>query len=155
MDFRRADPTYIGFVPKTASDAIDLFFRMKRLGLRPENYPEAFVWASRELDEAEGAKFEEWMVAPQGCSGKAEVLQTDPEAEKLRLKLLKEAEARDLADKMNRMKIEEVKEEDDEKTPLSSLEKEQKTKMVLEPLEFEDDETSADADVDMVSPSAR
>ena len=56
---------------------------------------------------------------------------------------------------MNRMKIEEVKEEDDEKTPLSSLEKEQKTKMVLEPLEFEDDETSAEADVDMVSPSPR
>jgi len=31
-DFRRADPTYINFVPKTAADAIDLFWRMKRLG---------------------------------------------------------------------------------------------------------------------------
>ena len=58
-DFRKADPKYIGFVPQTAGEAIDLFQRMKRLGLRPEHFPEAFVWCTRELNDEEGGKFED------------------------------------------------------------------------------------------------
>ena len=156
-DFRKADPTYINFVPKTAAEAIDLFWRMRKLGLKSENFPEAFCWASRELDGVEGAKFEDWLVAPQGVSFSAEVIKkVDPNQEAIRLQLLKEAEERDLKDRMERLKID----EDDEKSPISSLEPEQQRMHSPDELVFkmDDDETDAppdDDDVPMVSPSDR
>ena len=111
-DYRKADPRFINFVPKTAGEAIDLFHRMKRLGLRPEHFPEAFVWVTRKLNDDEGAKFEEYLVAPQGVSA-ADVLKgADPEQEKIRLQLVAEAEQRDLEEAMRRARIDE---EDDEK----------------------------------------
>ena len=58
-DFRRADQTYVAWVPKTAYEAIDLFGRFQRMGLHMEHYPETFVWVSRALNNEEGAKFEE------------------------------------------------------------------------------------------------
>ena len=135
-DYRKADPTFINFVPSTAGEAIDLFHRMKRLGLRPEHFPEAFVWVTRKLSDEEGAKFEEYLVAPQGVSA-ADVLQgSDPEQEKIRLQLVAEAEKRDLEDAMRRARIDE---EDDEKA-VSPLEEEQKTMSDPEPLVFDMDE---------------
>ena len=143
-DYRKADPRFINFVPNTAGEAIDLFHRMKRLGLRPEHFPEAFVWVTRKLNDEEGAKFEEYLVAPQGVSA-ADVLQgADPEQEKIRLQLVAEAEQRDLEEAMRRARIDE---EDDEKTvsPLSS-----------EPLVFDMDEDDAppphDAPMVLASP---
>ena len=115
-DYRRADPTYIGFTPRTAFDAIDLFSRFKRLGLSVEQYPETFVWVSRALDDEEGAKFEEWLCAPQGVNDKAELFQSDGVIETQRLQLLKEAEKRDRA----AMSISE--EEDDEKAEPEDIE---------------------------------
>jgi hypothetical protein len=118
-DFRRADPTYINFVPKTAADAIDLFWRMKRLGLKVANHPEAFVWSSRELNPEEGAKFEDWLMAPQGVSISAEIMkQADPAQEEIRKQLLAEAEQRDLEDRVARMRIEEEDEKNPEISPL-------------------------------------
>ena len=110
-DYRRADPTYVGFVPDTAFDAIDLFARFKRLGVPVEQYPETFVWVSRNLDDTEGAKFEEWLCAPQGVNDKAPVFVSDAVLETQRLELLKEATARDLREMS-------ISEEDDEKVPL-------------------------------------
>ena len=156
-DFRKADPTYINFVPKTAAEAIDLFWRMRKLGLKSENFPEAFVWASRELDGVEGAKFEDWLVAPQGVSYSAEVIKNvDPNQEAIRLQLLKEAEERDLKERMERLTIDE-----DEKSPISSLDPEQQRMQSPDELVFKidtDDETDApddDDDVPMVTPSER
>ena len=148
-DFRKNDPQFIGFVPKTAGEAIDLFQRMKRLGLRPEHFPEAFVWCTRELNDEEGGKFEDYLVNPQGLSS-AELLQgSDPEQEKIRLKLLAEAERRDLEDAMRLARIDE---ENDEKAPqqISPLEEEQKTMKDPEPLVFDmdDDLTNAPPDDD-------
>ena len=114
-DYRRADPTYVGFTPRTAFDAIDLFSRFKRLGLSVEQYPETFVWVSRALDDTEGEKFEEWLCAPQGVNEKVPLYEPNPEIEAQRTQLLKEAEARDLADKVEQMVISEEDEEDDEK----------------------------------------
>lgn len=140
-DFRRADPTYIGFVPKTADEAIDLFYRMKRLGLSMEHYPEAFVHCSRGLDATEGGRFEEWLVAPQGVSTSALLeYKVDPEAERIRLQLLKEAEARDAADELARLRISEHSAQldtDDEKAPMST----------------DDCTTDQDVDVEMATPS--
>ena len=148
MDYRRADPNYIGFVPETAADAIDLFFRMKRLGLRPEHFPEAFVWCSRKLNDQEGVKFEEWLVAPQGVSKTRELYKPDPEAEQIRLQLLKEAEARDLADALARNTIAE------EST--SPLEPDQEPMEVLEPLQFDDMEVDDEkVPTTMSAPSER
>ena len=135
-DFRRADPTYVGFVPQTAYDAIDLFGRFQRLGLHTEHYPETFVWVSRALNNEEGAKFEEWLCAPQGHNESMPLYEPDPVLEAEREQLLKEAEARDAADRLAKMTISEEEDvemdEDDEKVP--SLEAE---------------------DVEMVTPSPR
>ena len=113
-DFRRADQTYVGFVPKTAFEAIDLFGRFQRMGLHMEHYPETFVWVSRALNNEEGAKFEEWLCATQGISETAPLYEPDPNIEAERAQLIKEAEARDLANERVQMTI---SEEDDEKTP--------------------------------------
>ena len=113
-DFRKADPEYTGFVPQTASEAIDLFFRFKRRGLMPEHHPETFVWVSRALNAEEGEKFEEWLCAPQGVNDHVPTYTApDPNVEALRLQLIKEAEARDTADRVEQMVISE--EEHDEK----------------------------------------
>ena len=99
-DFRRADPTFVNWVPKTAAESIEMFYRLKRLGLKVANYPEAFVWSSRGLDAEEGGKFEDWLMAPQGVSTSAVIMeQADPVQEEIRKKLLAEAEQRDLADR--------------------------------------------------------
>ena len=36
MDFRKADPSYVNFVPKTCVEAIDLFRRHRTLGMATE-----------------------------------------------------------------------------------------------------------------------
>ena len=140
-DFRKNDPNFIGFTPSTAGEAVDLFHRLKRLGLRPEHFPEAFVWCTRELDDEQGAMFEEYLVAPQGVSMTTAVMEAaDPEQEKIRLKLLAEAEQRDLEDAMRLARIDE---EDDEKAPqqqISPLEEEQGTMSDPAPLVFEMDD---------------
>ena len=113
-DYRKADPKYTAWVPHTAEEAIDLFFRFKRGGLRPEHHPETFVWVSRALNVEEGEKFEEWLCAPQGVSDSTTMAYTvDPRIEAERLQLVKEAEARDAADRRDEMTISE--EEHDEK----------------------------------------
>ena len=157
QDFRKNDPNFIGFTPSTAGEAVDLFHRLKRLGLRPEHFPEAFVWCTRELDDEQGAMFEEYLVAPQGVSMTTAVMEAvDPEQEKIRLKLLAQAERRDLDDAMRLARIDE---EDDEKVPqqISPLEEEQGTMDDPAPLVFEMDDIMTDAppDDEMVLASPR
>ena len=65
-DFRRADPTYVNFTPKTCADAIDLFQRHRRLGLQPSLYPEVFVHCARALPDKELDNFHLWIVQPAG-----------------------------------------------------------------------------------------
>ena len=66
MDYRKADPNYVGFVPTTAAEAIDLFCRFRRLGTPPTQWPETFVHVSRALPDEEIDRFQEWLVCPQG-----------------------------------------------------------------------------------------
>ena len=106
-DFRKADPSYVGFVPKTAAEAIDLFCRYRRLGVRPQYYPETFVHVTRGLNDEEGTRFEEWLVCPQG-QPVGPTYEPCPETEAERKVLLEEAEARDRQD---------AAAEDDEKLP--------------------------------------
>ena len=128
-DFRKADPKYYGFVPKTASEAIDLFYRLKRNGMHAEHHPEAFIWCSRALSNEEGAKFEEWLIAPQGISDTSPLYTADPAIEAERRSLEREADARDLADRMQLL------ETDDEPagsiSPMSGVEEDEKVDVVM------------------------
>lgn len=104
-DFRKSDPSYVGFVPETAAEAIDLFCRYRRLGVPPSQWPETFVHVSRALPEEEIDRFHEWLVCPQGPAT-GPTYEPCPEIEAERKQLVKEAESRDRMD---------VVEEDDEK----------------------------------------
>ena len=96
-DYRLADPRYVGFVPKTAAQAIDLFCRYKRLGVRPNQFPETFCRVSRSLPDSELEKFEAWLIQPQGPSERTPVYEASPEIERERKLLLEQAMARDSA----------------------------------------------------------
>ena len=117
-DFRRADPRYVSFVPRTCADAIDLFVRHKNLGLSVSLYPECFVHCAKALKGVELDNFEKWIVQPTGdiSTGGEQPTLVDKQLETERLKLLKEAEMRDLEQKTEELTIT-VIEEEDEKSP--------------------------------------
>ena len=95
-DYRKADPNYIGFVPKTASEAIDLFTRHRRLGVPVTQWPETFCHVARNLPEPELDRFRDWLVTPQGPQSTTGLLyESCPETEALRKQLALEADARD------------------------------------------------------------
>ena len=111
MDFRKADPNYVGFVPKTAHEAIDLFCRYRRVGVLPSQWPETFVHVSRALPGEELDQFGEWLICPQGPAT-GQTYEPCPEIEAERKQLLKEAQSRDRMD---------VVDEDDEKALSASM----------------------------------
>ena len=125
MDFRKADPTYVNFEPKTCAEAIDLFCRHKKLGLQCDLYPECFVHCARSLPDDELDKFHCYIVAPGGDLSKGGEKPTliDDALEKERLLLLREAEKRDmpaLDEDEKREPSEAVCDEEDEKREPSS-----------------------------------
>ena len=101
MDFRRADPTYVNFVPLTCADAIDLFNRHRNLGLTANLYPECFVHCAKSLPDDELDKFHRFIVQPTGdiAKGGEKPTTIDVQLEKERLQLLAEAAGRDLQTK--------------------------------------------------------
>ena len=117
-DFRKSDPTYLNWKPRTASEAIEKFYRHKKLGVPPHLWPEVFVDCASELPDAESIKFEAWLVNPQGQALKAPtVTATDIEIEMERQQLLREANARDLQTVPE--VIDDYMDVDDEKADLS------------------------------------
>ena len=131
-DFRRADPTYTNFVPKTCTDAIDLFNRHRALGLRANLYPECFVHCAKQLPDEELDMFHRFIVCPTRDiqKGGEKPTLTDIELEKERLMLLKESEERDqlctVTEELSDLRISEddcpmsqVYDQDDEKRPPS------------------------------------
>ena len=100
MDFRRADPKYVNFVPKTAADAIDLFNRHRNLGLTADKYPECFVHCARALPDPEIDKFHRFIVNPGGdiTKGGDGPSQIDKELEEERVSILNEIEEREARD---------------------------------------------------------
>ena len=81
-DFRKSDPNYVGFVPRTASEAIDLFNRHRKLGVPVSQWPETFVLVSKALPEEELDRFREWLVNPQGVHMVGLEYSPNPEIEK-------------------------------------------------------------------------
>ena len=74
-DWRLSDPAYVEFEPVTVQQAILRFRRLQSRGLSPWRYPECFVECARKLPPAEVAKFEEWIVNPQGEDANALTVQ--------------------------------------------------------------------------------
>ena len=110
MDFRKADPDYVNFKPTTATEAIDLFHRHKRLGVPPHLWPEVFVKCAVDLKGEELDKFESYLINPEGEPTGTLLTDVDiAENEKLRKKLLSEATRRDME------VVDEDGREDDEK----------------------------------------
>lgn len=99
MDFRRADPNYVNFVPRTCMDAIDLFNRHRNLGMAASIFPECFVHCARALPDGELDKFHRFIVAPSGDidTGGEKPTPIDLQIEKERKRLLAECEVREMA----------------------------------------------------------
>ena len=126
MDFRRADPKYVNFVPKTCVDAIDRFNRHRNLGLTSDLFPECFVHCSRSLPHEELDKFHRFIICPSGDVDKGGEKPTvvDQQLEDERRQLERESVLRDL--KALRIVEEECEQpdeqpmsQDDEKCPMS------------------------------------
>ena len=97
MDFRRADPMYVNFIPTTCIDAIDLFNRHRNLGLTAELYPECFVHCARKLTNTELDKFHRFIICPDGDieKGGEKPTMLDRQLDEERRQLEKEAVRRD------------------------------------------------------------
>ena len=96
-DFRKADPTFVNFQPRTCVEAIDLFTRHRKLGMRPDLFPECFVHCAKELPGDEVDKFARFIVNPTGDITKGDNAPTelDSQLERERRTLLLEAQRRD------------------------------------------------------------
>ena len=65
-NWRLSDPDFTAFEPRTVEEAILKFRRLQKAGLDPWRYPETFVQCASKLPAEEVAKFESWIVNPQG-----------------------------------------------------------------------------------------
>ena len=122
MDFRRADPKYVNFVPRTCVDAIDLFNRHRALGLSAEMFPECFVHCSRLLPDEELDKFHRFIVTPSGDVGKGGEKPTaiDQQLEEERRELERECTLREFRElRIIEEEQPEPMSQDDEKCPMS------------------------------------
>ena len=97
MDFRRADPNFVNFVPRTCFDAVDLFNRHRKLGLTADLYPECFVHCAKRLPDEELDKFHRFIINPTKdiTKGGEKPTLLDKQLEEERLQLVKESEMRD------------------------------------------------------------
>ena len=65
-DIRKADPTFTGFVPRTAAEAVDRYVRCRRNGLKPMLVPECLITCAAGLPHDQLELFENWIVNPNG-----------------------------------------------------------------------------------------
>ena len=65
-DVRKADPTFTGFVPRTAVEAVDRYVRCRKNGLKPMLVPECLIECAKGLNEEQLDLFEAWCINPNG-----------------------------------------------------------------------------------------
>lgn len=128
MDFRRADPNYVNFVPKTCADAIDLFTRHRNLGLTADLYPECFVHCARQLPDEELDNFHSFIVNPSGdiAKGGERPTAVDAQLEKERKQLLQESKLRDSLQLLTITEEKAMSVDEDEKSPTKEMSEEEK-----------------------------
>ena len=65
-DIRKMDPTFTGFVPRTAAEAVDRYVRCRRNGLKPMLVPECLIACAAGLPPDQMGFFEDWIINPNG-----------------------------------------------------------------------------------------
>ena len=144
MDFRRADPNFVNFVPRTCFDAIDLFNRHRKLGLTADLYPECFVHCAKSLPGEEIDKFHRFIINPNEdiTKGGEKPTLLDKELDEERQQLLK--------DKLALLSI--VEEAPDSQmscpSPIAML---PLTRQIAIPPSYSEDEKAASDDFMMIS----
>ena len=76
-DIRKADPTFTGFVPRTAAQAVDRYVRCRRNGLKPMLVPECLIACATGLSSDERELFETWIINPTGSLEGVELVPDD------------------------------------------------------------------------------
>ena len=76
-DVRKADPTFTGFVPRTAIEAVDRYVRCRKNGLKPMLVPECLIECAKGLSEPELGKFEDWIINPNGDLSEVSLVPAD------------------------------------------------------------------------------
>ena len=76
-DIRKADPTFTGFVPRTAAEAVDRYVRCRRNGLKPMLVPECLIACATGLSPDELELFETWIINPNGSLEGVELVPDD------------------------------------------------------------------------------
>ena len=64
LSIRKTDPTFTGFVPRTACEAVDRYVRCRNNGLKPMLVPECLIQCAVGLKGEELDKFETWIINP-------------------------------------------------------------------------------------------
>jgi len=142
MDFRRADPNFVNFVPRTCFDAVDLFNRHRKLGLTADLYPECFVHCAKRLPDEELDKFHRFIINPTKdiTKGGEKPTLLDKQLEEERLQLVKESEMRD---KLALLTIDEDASPMSLESPLAML---PLTRQTALPPSYSEDEKAASSD---------
>jgi hypothetical protein len=92
-DIRKADPTFTGFTPRTACEAVDRYVRCRRNGLKPLLVPECLIACAARLPPDQMELFENWIVNPNGSLENVELIPDDT-IRKANEALFRETEAR-------------------------------------------------------------
>ena len=76
-DVRKSDPTFTGFVPRTAMEAVDRYVRCRKNGLKPMLVPECLIECAKGLDTKELDMFENWIINPNGSLDEMDIVPCD------------------------------------------------------------------------------
>ena len=71
---RKQDPTFTGFVPATAEEAVDRYVRCRRNGLKPMLVPECLITCAAALEGEELDNFERWIINPSADLSKLDLV---------------------------------------------------------------------------------
>ena len=75
-DIRKADPTFTGFTPRTACEAVDRYVRCRRNGLKPLLVPECLIACAARLPPDQMELFENWIVNPNRDLSKVDIVES-------------------------------------------------------------------------------
>ena len=109
---RRADPNYVGYKARCATDAVERFCRMQRNGLPSTQIPEALIDCAKGLSDAEIDKFETWIICPNDVKGCIDASVIGAENQRTHKQLLREHHER-----LNTARTVNQEDEKDEKVP--------------------------------------
>ena len=134
LKIRKADPTFVNWVPVDAADAVDKFQRLQRNGLPASQIPEALIDCAKGLKGDDIDLFTEWIVNPADAQGVDARIFTEQNAAD-HAKILEEHNIKLLG------VVEEEVDQDDEKCDISPPPMVRQTACIASPADPEAPET--------------